>query len=206
MGSVSRVESFIDILSCLKILTFSDGNLFIHLYVMIILLLCGIGVGLVLSSIPAFLLANGFLFGAAALFYGVNVVFSARLHYSLRNLYHGVYDENYQTVLSDSTLDMNEIMAFSSFIIILSICIYLRVRCRLREQQALPSGFWVPCGNRGSRTSLAMLADDSFAYDHPTITRWTSGDDDVFESPATNARFFDRLRNFRRQRFPNRVE
>ncbi|XP_065075531.1 transmembrane 7 superfamily member 3-like [Ochlerotatus camptorhynchus] len=182
------------------------GNLFIHLYVMLILLLCGIGVGLLLSSIPAFLLANGFLFGAAALFYGVNVVFSARLHYSLRNLYHGVYDDNYQTVLSDSTLDMNEIMACTSFIIILSICIYLRVRCRLREQQALPSGFWVPCGNRGSRTSLAMLADDAFAYDHPTITRWTSGEDDVFESPASNARFFDRLRNFRRQRVPNRVE
>lgn len=172
------------------------------MYVTLILLLCGIGLGLLLTSIPAFLLANSFLFGAVALFYGVNVVFSARLHYSLRNLYHGVYEENYQTVLSDSTLDINEIMACASFIIILSICIYLRVRCRLRENQAVPSGFWVPCGHRGSRSSLAILADDAFTYDHPTITRWTSGDDDVFESPETNARFFDRLRNFRRQRVP----
>lgn len=178
------------------------GNLFIHMYVTLILLLCGIGLGLLLTSIPAFLLANSFLFGAVALFYGVNVVFSARLHYSLRNLYHGVYEDNYQTVLSDSTLDKNEIMACASFIIILTICIYLRVRCRLRENQAVPSGFWVPCGHRGSRSSLAILADDAFTYDHPTITRWTSGDDDVFESPETNARFFDRLRNFRRQRVP----
>lgn len=178
------------------------GNLFIHLYVTLMLLLGGIGLGLLLSSIPAFLLANSFLFGAVALFYGVNVVFSARLHYSLRNLYHGVYEENYQTVLSDSTLDTNEIMACTSFVIILTICIYLRVRCRLRENQAVPRGFWVPCGNRGSRTSLAMLADDAFTYDQPTITRWTSGDDDVFESPESNARFFDRLRNFRRQRVP----
>ncbi|XP_001653967.3 transmembrane 7 superfamily member 3 [Aedes aegypti] len=178
------------------------GNLFIHLYVTLILLLCGVGLGLLLTSIPAFLLANSFLFGAVALFYGVNVVFSARLHYSLRNLYHGVYEDNYQTVLSDSTLDINEIMACASFAIILSICIYLRVRCRLRENQVVPRGFWIPCGNHGSRTSLAILADDAFTYDHPTITRWTSGDDDVFESPATNARFFDRLRKFRRQRVP----
>lgn len=179
------------------------GNIFYNPYLAIILLVCGVVVGVVFNSIQLFLYGNAILFGSAALFYGVNVVFSARLHYSLRNIVRGMAEDNYETVLSDPTLDTNEIMAVTSFVIILTICIYLRVRCKLRENQVVRAGFRWPCGDRGSRTSVAFLADDSFAYEnvsnHPTITRWTSGDDEVFESPESNSRFFERFRRSRRQ-------
>uniref|UniRef100_A0A1Q3FE33 TM7S3/TM198-like domain-containing protein n=1 Tax=Culex tarsalis TaxID=7177 RepID=A0A1Q3FE33_CULTA len=182
------------------------GNVFIHKYLVTALLLSSTLVGFLLSSIKMFLFANGFLFGAAGLFYGVNAVFSARLHYSLRNVAHGMLDAGYGAVLSDSTLDVNELMAGASFVIILTICVYLRVRCQLAENQRVPPGLLqLPCGDRrGSRTSEAFLADDSFAYENvsggqTTITRWTDGDDDVFESPESNSRFWARLRSSIRQ-------
>uniref|UniRef100_A0A8D8A333 Transmembrane 7 superfamily member 3 n=1 Tax=Culex pipiens TaxID=7175 RepID=A0A8D8A333_CULPI len=185
------------------------GNMFTHPYLVTALLISSTLVGFLLSSIKMFLFANGFLFGAAGLFYGVNAVFSARLHYSLRNLAHGMMNggSGYGAVLSDSTLDVNELMAGASFGIILTICVYLRVRCQLAKNQRVPPGLIrLPCGGdrRGSRTSEAFLADDSFAYENvsggqTTITRWTEGDDDVFESPESNSRFWARLRSRHRQ-------
>ncbi|XP_058831961.1 transmembrane 7 superfamily member 3-like [Topomyia yanbarensis] len=179
------------------------GNFYSHPFISVVFLVCTLAVGIFLSSIQLFLFANAFLFSAMALFYGVNVIFSARLHYSMKNWFRGISADTYDSVLSDSTMDTNEIMAVASFGIILTLCVYLRMRCKLREDQVVRSGFRLPWGDRGSRTSLVFLADDSMAYenlsDHPTITRWTSGDDDVFESPQSNLRFFQRFRRLRRQ-------
>ncbi|XP_053687444.1 transmembrane 7 superfamily member 3-like [Sabethes cyaneus] len=179
------------------------GNFLSHPIVSVAFLVTTLFVGILFSSIQIFLFANAFLFSAMSLFYGVNTIFSARLHYSLKTWYHGLSEDGYDTVMFDSTIDKNEIMAIASFGIILTVCIYLRVRCKLRENQVVRHGFRLPCGNYGSTASLAFLADDSMAYqtvsDHTTITRWTSGDDEVFESPESNARFFQRLRRSRRQ-------
>lgn len=173
-----------------------------HPIISIAFLVTTLVVGIVFSSIQICLFANAFLFSAMSLFYGVNIIFSARLHYSLKTWFHGMSNDVYDSVLYDSTMDKNEIMAIASFGIILTLCIYLRVRCKLRENQVVRHDCRLPCGDRGSTASLAFLADDSMAYqnvsDHPTITRWTSGDDEVFESPTSNARFFQRLRRGRR--------
>ncbi|XP_055626803.1 transmembrane 7 superfamily member 3-like [Toxorhynchites rutilus septentrionalis] len=169
-------------------------NLYTHPYAHVFMLGGVIVVGVALNSIKWFLYTNGILFGTICLFYGVNAVFSARLHYSLRSMIRGMWQDDYAAVLSDPTMDTNEIMAIAIFGVIFAICVYVRVRCHLHENRVAR----LPCVDRGSTTSLAFLADDALAYesvsDYPTITRWTSGDDDVFESPRTNSRFFERLR------------
>ncbi|XP_055538580.1 transmembrane 7 superfamily member 3-like [Wyeomyia smithii] len=202
IAAIIICNSMVAFLLCSVVYYGIYGNFLSHPVWSVAFLVTTLVVGILFSSIQIFLFANAFLFSAMSLFYGVNMIFSARLHYSLKGWFHGFSEDNYNSVLFDSTIDRNEIMAIVSFGMILTLCVYLRFRCKLRENQVVRHGFRFPCGDHGSTASLAFLADDSMAYqnvsDHPTITRWTSGDDEVFESPETNARFFQRLRRTRR--------
>ncbi|XP_050091173.1 transmembrane 7 superfamily member 3-like [Anopheles aquasalis] len=185
-------------------LGFINGNIFTISHVSIYMWIVALIIGLILSlTLPILLVTRSVIFGAICIFYGVNMVFGARLDYPLKHSFLRLFVSNYGSVYVDPMLDEVDGAALAAFIIILIVCLFLRSRY---QPEVVQSDFQTAWSSRHAfndalHTSTVISADDIFSYQQfantsypPVITRWTSGDDDVFESPRSNFRFFQRLR------------
>ncbi|XP_058066735.1 transmembrane 7 superfamily member 3-like [Anopheles bellator] len=180
-----------------------NGNYYTIPNISCYMLLGGCFIGVLLSfTLNIVLISRSVIFGAICLFYGINAMFSGRLDYPLRHPFHRLYVPNYETVHYDPRLDEIDCAALAAFMIILIVCLFLRSRY---QPNTVQSDFDLPCGGAHmaedddrAHSSAVIAADDTTAYERfgheqPIITRWASGEDDVFESPASNSRFFRRL-------------
>uniref|UniRef100_A0A182X0W1 TM7S3/TM198-like domain-containing protein n=1 Tax=Anopheles quadriannulatus TaxID=34691 RepID=A0A182X0W1_ANOQN len=198
---------------CLTLFGMINGNFYTLRNVSWYIALGGVLIGAVLNiTLPIILITRSVIFGTVFIFYGVNTIVGARLEYPLRHFVRRLYVENYERVHSDPALDENDFVALAAFAIIMLVALFLRSRYQSDEVQGDYSRFDIPCqrgpanGDDEDRIerSTVIAADDTAAYqrfvnEQPIITRWTNGDDDVFESPESNSRFYRLLkRNARR--------
>uniref|UniRef100_A0A182RUY4 DUF4203 domain-containing protein n=1 Tax=Anopheles funestus TaxID=62324 RepID=A0A182RUY4_ANOFN len=195
-------------LICLTLFGMINGNFYSLAHVSWYVALGGIVIGAILNvALPIILITRSVIFGTIFIFYGVNAIVGARLDYPLRHLVRRLYVENYERVYSDPALDENDFVALAAFAITMTVALFLRSRYQTDEVQSDYSRIEFPC-HRGPANgddedrierSTVIAADDTAAYQRfvnelPVITRWTNGDDDVFESPESNSRFFRLLR------------
>uniref|UniRef100_A0A1Y9H2S6 TM7S3/TM198-like domain-containing protein n=1 Tax=Anopheles dirus TaxID=7168 RepID=A0A1Y9H2S6_9DIPT len=163
--------------------------------------------GILSVTIPVILITRSVIFGAVFIFYSINAVFGARLDYPLRHFVRRLYVENYERVYSDPALDENDFAALATFGIVMVVALFLRSRYQPDEVPGDYTRIVIPCHGRPTNgddedrieRSTVIAADDTAAYqrfvnEQPVITRWTNGDDDVFESPESNSRFYRLLR------------
>ncbi|XP_058126227.1 transmembrane 7 superfamily member 3-like [Anopheles ziemanni] len=187
-----------------------DGNFYnmpnISLYIVLGATLIGLALSIML---PIVLITRSVILGAICMFYTINTIFGAQLDYPLRHSVRRLYVENYRYVHADPSLDGNDAVALATFVFTMVVCLFLRSRYQSDEVQGDYSRIEIPCHGLARRRhdddedrierSTVIAADDTAAYqrfvnEQTVITRWTSGDDDVFESPQTNSRFFRVLR------------
>lgn len=195
-------------LICLSVFGVINGNFYNLPHVSWFVAIGGILIGSVLSiTLPIIIVTRSVIFGAISIYYGVNTCFGARLDYPLRHSLRRLYVDNYELVYSDPIVDENDFVALAVFTIIMFVSLFLRSRYQSEEINGDYSRFEIPCqgtmvNNNDEdhiERSTVIAADDTVAYqrfinEQPIITRWTNGDDDVFESPKTNSRFFKLLR------------
>uniref|UniRef100_A0A182T4Z3 TM7S3/TM198-like domain-containing protein n=1 Tax=Anopheles maculatus TaxID=74869 RepID=A0A182T4Z3_9DIPT len=195
-------------LICLTLFGMINGNFYTLPNISWYIALGGILIGAILSvALPIILITRSVIFGTICIFYGVNVIVGARLDYPLRHFARRLYVENYERVYADPSLDENDFVALAAFTITMAVALFLRSRYQSDEVQDDYTRIEFPCqghpanGDDEDRVerSTVIAADDTAAYqrfvnEQPIITRWTNGDDDVFESPESNSRFYRLLR------------
>ncbi|XP_052895413.1 transmembrane 7 superfamily member 3-like [Anopheles moucheti] len=195
-------------LICLTLFGVTNGNFYVLPNVSWYVALGGIVIGAILNlTLPIILITRSVIFGTIFIFYGINVIVGARLDYPLRHFVRRLYVENYERVYSDPALDENDFVALAAFAFTMTVTLFLRSRYQSDEVQGDYSRIAIPChsspanGDDEDRIerSTVIAADDTAAYqrffnEQPIITRWTNGDDDVFESPESNSRFYRLLR------------
>uniref|UniRef100_A0A182K149 TM7S3/TM198-like domain-containing protein n=1 Tax=Anopheles christyi TaxID=43041 RepID=A0A182K149_9DIPT len=198
---------------CLTLFGMINGNFYRLRNASWYIALGGVLIGAVLNiTLPIILITRSVIFGTIGIFYGVNIIVGARLDYPVRHFVRRLYVENYERVHSDPALDENDFVAMAAFSISMMVALFLRSRYQSDEVLGDYSRIQIPCqrgpanGDDEDRIerSTVIAADDTAAYqrfvnEQPIITRWTNGDDDVFESPESNSRFYRLLkRNARR--------
>uniref|UniRef100_A0A182YJ10 TM7S3/TM198-like domain-containing protein n=1 Tax=Anopheles stephensi TaxID=30069 RepID=A0A182YJ10_ANOST len=195
-------------LICLTLFGMINGNIYTLPNISWYVALGGMLIGAILTvALPIILITRSVIFGAICIFYGVNAVFGARLDYPLRHFVRRLYVENYERVYSDPSLDANDCLALAAFTFTMAVTLFMRSRYQSDEVQDDYSRIEFPCQGRPANgddedrieRSTVIAADDTAAYqrfvnEQPIITRWTNGDDDVFESPESNSRFYRLLR------------
>uniref|UniRef100_A0A182QCD2 TM7S3/TM198-like domain-containing protein n=1 Tax=Anopheles farauti TaxID=69004 RepID=A0A182QCD2_9DIPT len=200
-------------LICLTVFGISTGNFYNLRNVSWFVALGGVVIGSILSiTIPIILITRSVIFGTIFIFYAINTVFGARLDYPLRHSIRRLYVDNYERVYSDPAVDVNDFAALGTFGFAMVVALFLRSRYQSDEVQSDYTRIILPCqgtlanGDDEDRIerSTVIAADDTAAYqrfvnEQPVITRWTNGDDDVFESPESNSRFFRMLRRSARR-------
>uniref|UniRef100_A0A182PNU5 TM7S3/TM198-like domain-containing protein n=1 Tax=Anopheles epiroticus TaxID=199890 RepID=A0A182PNU5_9DIPT len=192
---------------CLTMFGMINGNFYTLPNVSWYIALGGICIGAILNiTLPIILITRSVIFGTMAIFYGVNFIVGARLDYPLRHFVRRLYVANYERVHADPALDENDFVALATFGLIMIVVLFLRSRYQSDAVQGDYTRIEIPC-QRGPANgddenhierSTVIAADDTVAYqrfvnEQPIITRWTNGDDDVFESPESNSRFFRRI-------------
>uniref|UniRef100_A0AAG5D9T7 TM7S3/TM198-like domain-containing protein n=1 Tax=Anopheles atroparvus TaxID=41427 RepID=A0AAG5D9T7_ANOAO len=185
------------------------GNFYNLPFISLYIFLGATLIGIVLSvMLPIVLITRSVILGSIFIFYSVNVIFAGHLDYPLRHSVRRLYVENYPYVYADPSLDENDFVALASFVLTMVVCLFLRSRYQSDEVQGDYTRVEIPWHGRFARLgddedrverSTVIAADDTAAYqrfvnEQTVITRWTSGEDDVFESPQTNSRFFRMLR------------
>uniref|UniRef100_A0A182WMC2 TM7S3/TM198-like domain-containing protein n=1 Tax=Anopheles minimus TaxID=112268 RepID=A0A182WMC2_9DIPT len=195
-------------LICLTLFGLINGNFYSLANVSWYMALGGILIGAILNvALPIILITRSVIFGSVGIFYGVNAFVGARLDHPLRHFVKRLYVENYTLVYSDPSLDVNDFVALATFVFTMVVTLFLRSRYQTDEVLSDYSRAAIPC-HRGAANgddedrierSTVIAADDTAAYqrfvnEQPIITRWTNGDDDVFESPESNSRFYRLLR------------
>ena len=181
----------------------SDGNFFNAYTVHIHCIVTSLIIGTLIMIVPLFVYINAIIFSAMILLFSLDIMFSGHLHYAVKHMFRALFNDSFSQVISAPIFETHEVIVLVIFIAITSLCMYLRTKFREEDNYMyLNCCKFLKVNDLFSNLDFSTWDDDINASNQTIITRWTDGDDDVFESPDSNYRFFRQLSIKMRQYVP----